>query len=104
MNAADVTDETAKHRFLYTESGEEAQLVYRVDGNRLVLEHTEVPEALGGRGIAARLVRAALGRATSSGEIVVPECEYAYKWLKEHPDEASAITIDWPEPEEEPTS
>jgi uncharacterized protein len=101
VTATDVVDETAKHRFLYVEAGQEAQLVYRVDGDRLVLDHTAVPKALGGRGIAGRLVRAAVGRATESGETVVPECEYAYKWLKEHPDEAAAITIDWPGPGED---
>lgn len=93
----DIRDVTAEHRFLYVENGTEAQLVYRVNGDRLILVHTEVPEQLGGRGIAGRLVRAAVDRAASSGETVLPLCPYAQKWLQDHSDEAARIAIDWSE-------
>lgn len=92
----DIIDETAQHRFLGTEDGHEAQLVYRVDGDRLVLVHTEVPEALGGRGLGGQLVTAAVQRAEASGETLVPECPYARSWLRKHPDAAAGVTIDWP--------
>jgi hypothetical protein len=90
-----VVDQPAEHRFVYVEDDIEAQLVYRADPERLVLVHTEVPKALGGRGIAGRLVRAAVDRAEASGETVVPECPYARKWLEDHAEEAARITIDW---------
>lgn len=92
----DIIDETAQHRFLGTEDGHEAQLVYRVDGDRLVLVHTEVPEALGGRGLGGQLVTAAVQRAEASGETLVPECPYARSWLRKHPEAAAGVTIDWP--------
>ena len=66
-----------------------------MNGSRLILAHTEVPETLRGRGIAGRLVRAAVERAAATGETVVPWCPYARKWLEDHPDDAARIAIDW---------
>ena len=95
---SDVIDEPGKHRFRYTEDGIDAQLVYRAHADRLILVHTQVPDALGGRGIAGQLVRAAVDRARASGETVLPWCPYARKWLHDHPDVAATITIDWSDP------
>jgi len=97
-DTSDVIDEPDKHRFRYNEDGIDAQLVYRADADRLILIHTEVPDALGGRGIAGRLVRAAIDRARASGETVLPWCPYARKWLQDHPDVASTISVDWSDP------
>jgi predicted GNAT family acetyltransferase len=93
-----VVDDAEHHRFLYTEDGVDAELVYRVNGKRLILVHTEVPDALGGRGIGGRLVRAAVARAEMSGETVLPWCPYARKLLEKHPDLAAGVTIDWSDP------
>jgi predicted GNAT family acetyltransferase len=95
---ASVLDDRAHNRFLVAEDGEEAELVYRVSGNRLVLIHTEVPEFFRGQGIGAQLVQAAVDRASKSGETVVPLCPYARRWLQDHTDVASTATIDWAEP------
>jgi predicted GNAT family acetyltransferase len=73
-----------------------AELVYRLDGERLVLTHTRVPEELGGRGLGGVLVRAAVDRAEAEGLTVVPECTFAKGWLEKHPDDAARISIDWP--------
>jgi predicted GNAT family acetyltransferase len=96
--ATDVVDEPERHRFRYSEDGADAELVYRVDGDRLVLVHTEVPKALGGRGVGGRLVRAAVERAERSGETVLPWCPFARTWLRDHPDVAAGISIDWSDP------
>jgi predicted GNAT family acetyltransferase len=93
-----VVDDDQHHRFVYREDGLDARLEYRVDGSTLVLQHTEVPDALGGRGIAGRLVQAAVDRAAARGETVAPWCPYARRWLERHPDEAAAVTIDWSDP------
>ncbi|MGE3621367.1 MAG: GNAT family N-acetyltransferase [Acidimicrobiia bacterium] len=93
-----VVDDAEHHRFRYVEDGAEAKLVYRTDGDRLILVHTEVPETLGGRGIGGRLVRAAVDRAEASGETVLPWCPYARRWLETHPRDAARIAIDWSDP------
>jgi predicted GNAT family acetyltransferase len=96
-----VVDNPAEHRFTTTVDGHEAQLVYQVDGDRLVLVHTEVPDELGGQGIGGQLVRAAVDRAESSGETIVARCPFAHAWLERHHDEAARATIDLSVPADE---
>ena len=87
----DVTDDG--HRFLLEVDGHEAELVYRLDGDRLTLVHTGVPDELGGQGLGGVLVRAALDRAEAEGLTVVPQCPFARSWLDKHPDEAARVTL-----------
>lgn len=97
-NGLQVVDNPAAGRFEVRTEEEVAELIYRKNGNRLVLVHTGVPDALGGHGIAGQLVQAALDKAAASGMTVVPLCPYARSWLKRHPDEAAKVSIDWSEP------
>jgi predicted GNAT family acetyltransferase len=90
-----VTDNTAENRLELTRDGETAELVYRVNGERLVLVHTEVPESLAGHGIGGLLVRAAVARAARDGMTIVPVCPYARQWLEKHPDVVGDVTVDW---------
>ena len=89
-----VVDETRNSRFVL-EPDVGAELRYRVNGNRFVLVHTEVPDELRGRGIGGRLVRAAVERAGLEDMTVVPLCRYARRWLETHPDLAAPVAIDW---------
>ena len=90
-----VIDNQAKSRFEADFGGSVAELLYRQNGNRLVLIHTEVPEQLEGHGIGGALVTAAIGRAVRDGMTVVPLCPFARGWLERHPEVASRVTIDW---------
>src|ERR1700685_1177460 len=90
-----VTDNVAASRFELTDSGQLAELVYRLNGKRLMLIHTGVPEALGGRGLGARLVSAAIDRAERDGLTIVPLCPFERGWLREHPDAAARVAVDW---------
>lgn len=100
MEVVDVPDES---RFVVRHNGTEAELVYHVRGGRLVLLHTEVPDEMSGQGIGGHLVRAALRRAQTDRLTLVPWCPFARRWLKEHPDAAAGVSIDWetPPPEAE---
>lgn len=93
-----VRDLPEEHRFVVEQDGSTGELVYRIEGDRLILIHTGVPDELGGRGIAAALVRAAVARAADELLTVVPWCPYARKWLRDHPDIAKTVTIDWTAP------
>ena len=95
---AEVVDATDGNRFVVRGDGGEAELVYRIEGDRLELIHTGVPEEWGGRGIGGRLVRAALLRARSEHLTVVPWCPFARRWLEDHADEAAGLLIDWEAP------
>jgi uncharacterized protein len=90
-----VRDDAEGERFVVESHGQIAQLVYRREPGRLILAHTEVPEALGGRGIAGKLVQAAVASAAAEQRAVVPWCPYARRWLQDHEDVASAVSIDW---------
>jgi predicted GNAT family acetyltransferase len=94
LGVTDVDD--SGRAFAIRSDGAVARLTYRLDGDRLVLRHTVVPEALGGRGIGAQLVQAALDRARDDGLTVVPECPFANSWLRRHPEAAAGVAVDWP--------
>ena len=51
-----------------------------------VATHTIVPRAIGGRGIAARLVDALVSDARAQGFRIVPQCWYVEKKFDENPD------------------
>jgi len=91
-----VIDNEARSRFETTVDGRRAVLVYRRDGERLRLVHTEVPDELEGGGIGGELVRAAVERAVTDGLTVVPECPFARAWLERHPDVAGRVAVEQP--------
>ena len=91
-----VEDERSASRFKLEIDGHVAELVYGRKGDHLTLVHTEVPEALAGRGLGGALVRAAIDVAEANGLTVVPQCEFARGWLESHPDVASRVNVEWP--------
>jgi len=62
----------------------EAVLEYTLADRDMTITHTGVPQAIGGRGIAAALMRAALHAARVSGWTVNPACSYAAAYLRRH--------------------
>lgn len=58
---------------------------YRRQGDTLLLTHTEVPPALEGRGLAGRVVAAALDHARARGLRVRPLCSYVAAYMRRHP-------------------
>jgi predicted GNAT family acetyltransferase len=89
----DVIDLPEQGRFELTVDGQLAELVYQVEGNQLVLIHTEVPGVLGGQGIGGLLVQAAIDRAAAEGLTIVPRCPFARHWLERHPDQAARVRV-----------
>ena len=57
---------------------------YRLRDGRMIISHTEVPPAFQGRGIAAKITRAALDHARSRNLLVVPSCPYTAAFLRKH--------------------
>jgi predicted GNAT family acetyltransferase len=93
---SDVTRNDDEHRYEVEIDGALAMLVYRLNGERLVLVHTEVPDELEGQGVGSRLVRFAVDDARESNLTIVPLCPFARAWLERHPDVAATVRIDWP--------
>ena len=73
------------YRFTAKVDGSQAQLDYTLTGSVMTITHTRVPPAIGGRGIAAELMRAALSAARGAGWSVNPACSYAAAYLANHP-------------------
>jgi predicted GNAT family acetyltransferase len=63
-----------------------AVAVYRLVGREMQMTHTEVPPSLEGRGIAARLVAAALDHAEAQDWTVRPLCSYVRSYMQRNPD------------------
>ncbi|CTP83649.1 acetyltransferase [Xanthomonas translucens pv. arrhenatheri] len=80
-----------RQRFTLQLDGHEAGLDYLLQDRRLVVTHTGVPGAIGGRGLAARLVSAALEHARAQGLKVVPACSYAALFVQRHPEYADVL-------------
>lgn len=91
MSEAVVADRPERRRYEMDVDGTVAFVTYRWDGATLVLEHTEVPESLSGRGIGSALARGVLADARSRGLRVVPECEFMAAYIKRHPEFADLL-------------
>jgi hypothetical protein len=84
-----------EHRFVIERDGLVAELVYDERDGRLVLVHDGVPSALEGRGIGSALVQAAVDWAAAQDLTLVPRCPFARHWLRDHPDEARRVRVEW---------
>ena len=93
--SVEVVDLRDEGRLTVREGDSEAELVYEIGDGRMVLVHTGVPEEMGGRGIAGMLVASAIDLAAKEGLTVVPLCPYARKWIRDHPEAAEDVNVDW---------
>jgi predicted GNAT family acetyltransferase len=88
MNVNVIDHDTSARRFTTEVDGERAVLEYVLADSTMTITHTRVPPAIGGRGIAAELMRAALSAARAAGWTVKPACSYAAAYMQRHPDAA----------------
>lgn len=73
-------------RFQTVVDGRACVCDYRLAGRVMEITYTGVPPALEGRGIAAKLVAAALAHARASGWHVRPVCSYVQAYMRRHPE------------------
>ena len=82
----EIAHDAASHRFVTEVEGHAAYVDYEVFDGGIAITHTIVPQEIGGRGIAAALVKAALDHARAQGLKVDPKCSYADVWMRRHPE------------------
>lgn len=82
----ELVNNEAIHNFELMVDGHRSFIDYQVRGEKIYLIHTEVPEALQGRGVAEALVEKAFTYIESKGLKVVPLCAYVQIFLKKHPE------------------
>lgn len=81
-----VRHDAAKQRYeLDTEHGT-AIAVYRQQGDRRIFVHTETPPQDEGKGVASRLVKAALDDSKAGGFKIVPACSFVVAYVNRHPE------------------
>jgi uncharacterized protein len=91
----DIVSDASHHRLVLDQDGYTSELIYRLREGELVIVHTEVPDELGGHGIGGQLVHAAVELAMDMKLKIAPWCPFARTWLKDHPDAAAGVEIDW---------
>ena len=83
-SAIEVTHNRAEQRFEATVDGYLSVADYNVRGGAMVMTHTYTPQEVRGRGIAEKLVRAALEYARAEQLKVVPACSYVAAFIQRH--------------------
>ena len=81
-----VRHNAAESRFETIVDGYLSVADYELSNGQFVMTHTFVPPELRGRGIAEKLVRAALEHARAERRRVVPACSYVGVFLQRHPE------------------
>lgn len=73
--------------FVVEQDGERlAEMTWSGGNGTIIIDHTEVDEALRGQGVAVRLVETAVGWARATGKQIVPLCPFAKKTMDKHPE------------------
>ena len=80
-----IHNESAK-RFETSIDGHVGYISYQKRDDKLVYDHTIVPQELGGRGVGSSLVKYALNYARDNGKKVVPQCSFVASYIEKHPE------------------
>ena len=89
--APSVIHEAQAACFSLTIDGHRCVLDYSLRDQVMTITHTGVPEALGGRGIAAQLTKFALAHAQAQHWKVIPRCSYAAVYMQRHTEYATLL-------------
>lgn len=81
-----VTHRPDECRFEVTIDGHTGIATYSGKKGVWAMDHTYVPDALRGRGVAAVLVEAALAAAREAGVKIEPQCSYVARYMERHPE------------------
>ncbi|HEY9090449.1 DUF5996 family protein [Parasphingorhabdus sp.] len=80
-------DGPSKGRYWTLVDGIEAEMTYSRAGDKLIIiDHTEVPDALRGRKVGVQLVRQAVEDARRDGISIIPLCPFAKAQIDRHPE------------------
>jgi len=80
----EVIHDIEKQKFFVVIDGLESHLEYVKVENVLNLNHTYVPSELRGKGIAGKIVKAALTYAEENNLKIIPSCSYVADYIQRH--------------------
>lgn len=81
-----IRDNKQAGRYEFDVEGGVAFADYRLSPGVVTVTHTEVPRALRGRGIGAKLSAAVLDHIRTQGLKVAPRCGYFAGFIRDHPE------------------
>ena len=81
-----VIHDPAAQQFRAGTGAETAVLQYESAPGQITFLHTDVPEALRGKGVGQRLARAGLEHAKAEGLRVVVVCPFVRSYVEKHPE------------------
>jgi len=86
-----VTNNTKERQFELHIRDYTGRLTYNIKDDMIAFFHTEIPEALQGRGLGKILAEYALNYAKEHHLKILPYCPYVAKYVKEHPEWQSYV-------------
>ena len=86
MEKVIVTNNETMQQFEVSMDNELAYLQYRFYKDDIALMHTDVPDKLGGKGIASALAVYALDWAKEHNKKIMVYCPFVASYLKKHPE------------------
>ncbi|WP_436497298.1 GNAT family N-acetyltransferase [Actinokineospora sp. HUAS TT18] len=87
MTDEQITVQNPPGRYEVTVDGEVAGFTQYTDrDHQRIFFHTEIDERFSGRGLASKLISAALASTREAGQRIVPICPFVAAYLKRHDD------------------
>jgi predicted GNAT family acetyltransferase len=86
-----IKQDTQHSCFTVLVDGHRCVINYVLKDRVMTITHTGVPDAVGGRGIAAAMTQFALDTARQAGLQVVPVCSYTIAYIRRHPEYTDLI-------------
>jgi predicted GNAT family acetyltransferase len=91
MNTEVIHNEALQRYEILLEGEKVGHADYKVDGNVLVFDHTEVDPAQQGKNLAGILMRAALDDVRERGLMMRPVCSYVVKFVERYDEYADLV-------------
>lgn len=85
-------DHGSKGRYVALVGNIEAEMTYsRINDHHIIVDHTEVPESLKGKGIGAALAEHVVHEARDKGFKITPLCPFMAAQFRKHPEWSDSI-------------
>jgi len=91
MRQPNIFNNEQRQQFQTEIDGQLASLEYRLHEGQILLMHTGVPPALGGRGVGSALAEYALNYARTHHLPVKIYCPFVAAYLRRHPDQQDIV-------------
>jgi predicted GNAT family acetyltransferase len=93
-NGIVLEDGASKGRYVLSgPDGAEAELTFtKVGTSRIIIDHTEVPDAFRGQGVGVKLVERVVKDMRAAGKTIIPLCPFAASQFRRHPEWADVLS------------